>query len=50
MIIAGVAEMLVRAARNEGSGDNITIIVVFFKQDISKPDPLPVADDEESAM
>ena len=42
--------MLVKAARNEGSGDNITIIVVFFKQELSKPDPLPVVSNEETEM
>lgn len=42
--------MLVKAARHEGSGDNITIIVVFFKQELSKPDPLPVVSNEETEM
>ncbi|XP_067935848.1 protein phosphatase 1E-like isoform X2 [Watersipora subatra] len=34
-----VAEVLVRAAREEGSSDNITVTVVFLKSDLSVPVP-----------
>ena len=34
-----VAESLVRSAKDGGSGDNITVIVVFLKDDLSVPVP-----------
>jgi len=37
ILAIGVAEVLVRAAKNEGSTDNITVIVVFLKQTLSPP-------------
>ena len=34
-----MAQTLVKAAKDEGSGDNITVIVVFMKDDLSVPVP-----------
>lgn len=42
--------MLVRAARQEGSGDNITVIAVFFKQQVSKPNPVVLSESEDIEM
>ena len=38
-LTVAVAESLVRSAKDGGSGDNITVIVVFLKDDLSVPVP-----------
>lgn len=39
LLSLAVAEMLVKAAKSEGSSDNITVVVVFFKKELSSPKP-----------
>ena len=38
---AGLAQQLTMVARERGSSDNITVVVVFFRDDIGTPKPRP---------